>query len=660
MAIRKYPYGFVFSNKISKEVKALVPEFKPVQSFPGFDMMISPDQVVDIADHQESRAIVLGLGTIALPSGNSNDQESLAQVIIKELCAGSWDALHSTFDYAIGRWVAFIMHKGELRIYNDATAIRPVYYDSEASVFCGHMPLLRTIRKTLELPLSNLQDLGQFRVWEQTQDPNIKHLSPNFYFSFKERSVHRFYPREELGTNGLTKEEGINLATEIARLSMAYWSTVPFKIFCALTAGLDTRVNAAAALGSGARPVFVTYGSNMPPSSKDGVTAKSYKLDFNTAQKITGDLALDHLPLLIENSKVYTLSESQKEILAANSFGRHALHFQGLYEQHLGQTPSICFVGTAFEGTRDYYGTPSTPVEKFSEFKRTLSAVAGFKKGVQSTELSDKVAQELWDRYDFNKVAASGYPISNLLYIELRCARFQTEAINCQETAFMPINPMAARAFFEIGQSYSFQQRRNGDYLYSFIRAVFPPLYGYQVNKYKVHCPVEDHLKHVKIGLFRGSTQVHKRLEQNRNDILGLQTDQLEAGDWKYFYSAFEAEFGSLNISLQSNYFKGRAVSNLEMLIEVNEAVVISTPLGLQTSPYHFHIEGLHHGDIVRAGIRSTRDNAEAWARYSMIRLLEWSESEKSASKSIKVFSDVQNTEAQRPISVVGRNLLGH
>lgn len=646
MAIRPFPFGFIYSDQMDVASVGNRLSWDQIELPSSGQLWVSQDHPV--VAHFEDDFSSIWIGHACCLSEDELPQKNIAKFAVETLQDRGWKALHEAMDLITGRFVAFIWNQSDLRIYHDATALRPVYFNTIDGLITSHAPLLRQLQKTAGKDVQSLKKLGQFKLWDETEDPDISALPANFYLDVSGCSLHRYYPHSPSDMKTLSEQERIQRASDLAHKSMEFWGSLPIGVYSALTAGLDTRMNAAAALGSGLKLNFVTYGAHGEITGSEGNTERSYKTDFLLTSQIANALHLTHTQLAIQDNSDFRLNDQEKTILKGNTFGSHALNFQGQYEATLGKQESLCFVGTAFEGMRDYYVSSRRPLSPFEEFKSTLSILGGFKNNIRGYELNDEIAAELWDRYDIQSVIDNNYPISNILYIELRSGRFQSEAINCQATAFLPVNPLAIRAFLEIGQAYSYLQRKNADFLYSFIEYMYPAVSAFPVNQKPKHLPAPTPLAGicVKKSTNLEASSLEEHASQNRNDRICLESSFLQKGASKWFEKSFTLETGSLDISLLNYYFLGRASTNLELFVSVNHKIVDSTPIGLRRSPFHFHIEGLKKCDVVQAGIRTTEDLGPAWVVHSIVDLLDWSELPDSAKKTLAYSSTIKVSDA--------------
>src|SRR5699024_4599863 len=117
-------------------------------------------------------------------------QQDIAKITVEKLEKGGWNELHEAMDMLVGRFAAFIWDRSELRIYHDATAIRPVYFNYADGLVTSHAPLLRELREGLGKDLRPTSKVNQFKLWEETEDLDISALPPNFYIDFNAKTIH--------------------------------------------------------------------------------------------------------------------------------------------------------------------------------------------------------------------------------------------------------------------------------------------------------------------------------------------------------------------------------------------------------------------------------------------------------------------------------------
>jgi hypothetical protein len=159
-----------------------------------------------------------------------------------------------TTDNFNGRFVLIYSDKKNLKIYNDATGFREVYYYfKNGSVCCGSTPNIIAqyfkTEKGADREMSIFFTSKSFnngeRIWigDDTIYEGIKHLLPNHYVDLIKKSKIRFWPYKDFFRTELS--DAVIKISEI--LKGTYKSALSrYKLHQGLTAGWDTRLLLAA------------------------------------------------------------------------------------------------------------------------------------------------------------------------------------------------------------------------------------------------------------------------------------------------------------------------------------------------------------------------------------------------------------------------------
>lgn len=260
MTIRPFPFGFIYSSDMDVSDSCRALGWNSVSLPDAGQLWVSDDHPISSYFGTTFKTIWIGYATTL--SGTGNTSQDIAKIAVEKLEGGGWNEFHKLMDKIVGRFVAFIWEGPAIRVYHDATAIRPVYFNSSDSLVVSHAPLLREVRQRLGRTVKPLVSLGQHKLWEETEDPDISALPANFYLDIQDKRIRRFYPHSPISTEFVPARERICQAKYLAQKSMKFWGSLPLQVYCALTGGLDTRMNTAAALGTGLQIKYVTYGRN--------------------------------------------------------------------------------------------------------------------------------------------------------------------------------------------------------------------------------------------------------------------------------------------------------------------------------------------------------------------------------------------------------------
>lgn len=633
MSVRLYPYGFLGSTDGFENPHLAARGFREIETWDGLKLLVQSDTEVAQAGTSQLGIIWIGYGCDVR---SAEIVSSMAEHALQYLSEGI-QSFYELLDYVVGRWAAIVSIDGKLVMYNDALALQPVYIARDASLFGSHLPLVAEELSARTGSALTFQELGPKKLWDETEYLEVGALTANHCFDFAEKTFRRFYPHSPINSEGENYSERLDTLVRFVSNSVRYWASLPFKLYVALTAGQDTRLCTAATLNAGVEATYVTYGSTKELQPEDQGAGRSYKIDVLAARELAEAFGLDSKILAIEESRKFALSDEQKSILSANSLGKHAISFQGLYEKELGVQPSICFVGTGFELLREYYLSADKVITPENEFEKLIRALGGFS-DAGNRRLSDDDLATLWNRENMQAVSEHGFPLSNLFYWELRGARFQSEAINCQATAFMPINPLAFRALFEVGQLLGFYERKASEFNRDFIARTFPLLSGYPVNgKQRQWTKIE----YCQIPIFErfGSGSQASLRQQVPPDVLQLSDAHLCEGGEVFFSDRFNQDQGSLLIGYLNGYSIGREVRNVEVFLRVDGSEIWNAGIGCGGTPVHVAVNGLKQGNLVEFGVRSTRKNGIAWSNVSKTRLVMWESFELKYETDLKAVS---------------------
>ncbi|AMO89868.1 hypothetical protein WM42_2169 [Corynebacterium simulans] len=635
MAIRLYPFGFVLTDAPLSLENFETMGFTESKVLDKLFLYAQNDEPVAVKGDSERGIVWLGHATNAQNSLNS---EHIIVDAFSALSKGIGE-FEQFLDFVVGRWACCVAMDGQYFVYNDTLASQPVYVHKESFLIGSHLPLISKEIDARGYPTAELTQLGQHKLWDETEDPRVCAIPPNFKYDFTENKIVRFYPHSETKIGDSSATEVLEQATLLAGNSIRYWQSRPEKKYCALTAGMDTRLCAAAALSVTKDLTFVTYGSTSAPSADDATTARSYKQDVQMANRIATALEVPNVVLPIEEAGNHRLSQAERDTLSQNYIGKHALNFQGLYENILGKQPSVCYVGSGMEIFKDYFVSIAKPMSSKEIFKRLVGSIAGFSEQKRGHTLAPEEAMEFWNKYDFNRVRDSGLPIANCLFWELRAGRFQSEAINCQSTAFLPINPLAIRKVFEAAQDMNFYDRKNNLFARKFIATVYPPIAAFDVNGKPFFQSAFDLTPNVSVCERHPHSSSTNVREQNLPDVIQLEEPELESGFEVFFQGDFKNTKGSLQFTLENSYDIGREANALELFVRVNDKVLGASYLGNGNAPWTVTIRGLQCGDTVDAGIRPTRSVGKAWSNVSKTRLISWKEYEAKAETDLDISS---------------------
>ncbi len=225
---------------------------------------------------------------------DTHDVSISEQELLTTLAACSTEQeFHQLLNRMNGRYLLFI-NDGDIRIYPDATTMRPIFYYSEVCLLASHSPLLAAIAPIYDRDVKRRGRVNGFLDFSQYED--IYKLSPNMYYDVKTKRPVRFFPENPFREQSLSDalKETLPLL-----LNQKEWLKTQ-DAFLTLTAGSDSRVSLA--LTRNRELPVLTYLNNNEKMSE--AAANIYETDVRIVSEMVDDLNLNHTLINIHPSQV--------------------------------------------------------------------------------------------------------------------------------------------------------------------------------------------------------------------------------------------------------------------------------------------------------------------------------------------------------------------
>lgn len=147
-----------------------------------------------------------------------------------------------------GEYIFIIIRNNKIKILNDATAQKEIYYTKNFSSFASTIRLIsfcEDIVKHNEKDILHFYSSENFKkklvyINSETDYKNIKHLKPNHFLELNNKKVVRFFPSNLIKKNSL--EKVVNEASKIIKGYMKSISLRYPNLILPLTAGFDSRL----------------------------------------------------------------------------------------------------------------------------------------------------------------------------------------------------------------------------------------------------------------------------------------------------------------------------------------------------------------------------------------------------------------------------------
>ncbi len=322
----QYKLGFFAST--TRDAPVVNPSWRTWRSG---ELRVSYDGELPFATASTGSALVVVLGRIvslALPPGPATIQHLADQLAVSET------AFHTAMDACAGRFVCVYVRDGEVQIVGDATGMKMICYATSPEVaVASHATLLaETLGKPESANAADFVATAQVRDYNMSFLPGlatayegVRMLAPNCALSFRTGQLHRVFPRAPIMP--LPYEEALELACDRLR-ELADKFVASFPVAASITAGLDSRLTAAAFHAVRDRMTFFTY---VRRGEKVNV------VDAVIAKRVASATGLTHRELFFDHEA----SDGDYQQFAAIARRNHRFeHFYSLAYAYLANHPA--------------------------------------------------------------------------------------------------------------------------------------------------------------------------------------------------------------------------------------------------------------------------------------------------------------------------------
>src|SRR5699024_7688434 len=378
----------------------------------------------------------------------------------------------ATLDDYGGPYAIIFGSAGNIRVVNDATGMRSVFYAAGGGVVASHALLV-------EQALGGPVVCGglPFRYGypgNLTPYARTKILTPNTYYWLTANVVRRFWPIVEPAPRSV-EDAAVELleASTNAFRAMTEGRTVRLT----LTAGLDSRTILAIALHSGVPFETYTYG-NQYASTVDRLLAADLADEFGFEHTVLSNKAVD--PVVTER-------------LIESHYSLHHSSWVASLQEYFSRRDDAAVLGNALEIGRSNYTPQRRNGAAAPAAAETMAALHHMKLGKEIHQQIDEYGHDqFWDEsvcafqsyiHDtgFDVVAGMLDPFDQF-YWEHRMPTWQGIAMGERDFYGEPFIPYNSRRVFNAMLGAPFDSRRNDEAVLRMIEMVDPRLLKLPIN----------------------------------------------------------------------------------------------------------------------------------------------------------------------------------
>lgn len=327
----RYKRGYIFSDQ---PVASPNPDWKVIRLnryWFGYDP-VTPFISTQLED---SWGCLLGLIYDLFDSARSN-------LIILNHLLSKWNNSEENFlnylDTLSGRFLLILGKLDKVKVFQDASGMRSVFYSTKYPRFSSHLYLLvehlpdAIIDKRFEGLLDKYTSYHLPGLYTPYQ--HILSLTPNTYLSLPEQKVKRFFPRQPIramNETSLVKDIEALLTSQIDTLIKQH------QIIVSLSSGIDSRASLALLRKYKNEILFFTYFKENN-NGLDEMNSRQLAIDCEIALDIAKNLDLCLIPLALDYKEMQSTNyEEFRKVLETNTFLHHN-HY--LSWQYLNKLPS--------------------------------------------------------------------------------------------------------------------------------------------------------------------------------------------------------------------------------------------------------------------------------------------------------------------------------
>lgn len=460
---------FIISNK-NIEMNKLITS-KVIKLSKGF-LYYSSD--TDITEHRTDDINFILIGYVLdTYNGLSSCNEILEE--LSGLYLQDYNLFLDKLDCLNGRYVIIANTGIDTEIYNDATALRPIFQWNK-SIFASHEILVKEAAKIGWN--TELEDFGVNNGYlDYTNTVDVYKFNPNLKFSFKDREYERIYPRhsyEVMNKDEILQKLMMNFDEQIKWLN-----NTDKKLYFSITGGYDSRVSLSLVKPMLEKITFFTYIADLS-RIKDGVRKNIYLKDKDNVEKIGDNLNLNHH---IYDLKNYYPDENFKEQLSNSISSNHSLNVSYLMYKEFEEN-SIHVKSTLYEIAKMPYPEEMDFTLNYNRLFRlsTKWQTVNFKRLVK-----DKKAyfNNFIERTKFKEIERFNYNLPLLLFWESRMANWHgniTQETEHTSETFIFLNN---RYVLDLLMRADFDVRKNKELLEDIVHYKWPIIQYFVPNTYR-------------------------------------------------------------------------------------------------------------------------------------------------------------------------------
>lgn len=628
-----YPYGFVFTDK----------EYGNIPKYYKKHNIL--DKYIYSYDERTPSVIYINKNDFVIIHGNFKHvglQETLDSNDLAESLCDSYKNNYSSFldtlDFIGGRFAIIIGTGNEIEVFNDATAMRSVYYTTDHQNFvASHFNLVKDNVRTEAFQLARKYGAIDF-TYDRSPALNVRAIMPNFKLDFSSKELNRFFPRENNKYTELDIEERYQIFERLWKNQVDYFISNFEDIAFSLTGGNDSRISLSMLKEHKEKIRMFTYASVTNTEDVSDKFEKSHDNDRRILEQMKSNLDLNHEFYFFKDNK-FDFTDEEMSALMKNVFRSHGRFLVAYYMKSFPKEQSLHIRANLMEIGRAFLISPTDEnnVEAVNASFIPYAINKTRKKKGDITDLQEYTAEQNEKFYSENLF---DYHRLDLAFWETRMGRWHAEIVNETDIAFQSLIPYNMRALIDISLSFPYEVRKSIKFFRDLINRNYPVLNFFGYNNFNnlyeqgtsldmnIHSPYAKFKNNIfnQFNLYNHDGDFISSYKNNENTIF-ISQDNLKTGNYAELRFQYKTDKGHLNISLRSPYSSKTGKNTLVYEVFKNDELILKEDMTSWKFKNNITIFNMKKNDTVTIKVTLLKNLVGAsWQNASRLILNEYTE----------------------------------
>lgn len=628
-----YPYGFVFTDK----------EYENIPKYYKRHNIL--DKYIYFYDERSPSVIYINESDFVIIHGNFKHvglQESInSNDLAKSLCKlykNDYSSFLDTLDFIGGRFAIIIGTGNKIEVFNDATAMRSVYYTTDHQNFvASHFNLLKDNVHTETFQLARKYGAIDF-TYDRSPALNIRAIMPNFKLDFKSKELNRFFPRENNKYKKLDVEERYQLFERLWKVQVDYFISKFEDIAFSLTGGNDSRISLSMLKEHKDKIRMFTYASVTNTEDVSDKFEKSHDNDRRILEQMKNNLDLNHEFYFFKDNK-FEFTDEEMSALMKNVFRSHGRFLVAYYMKSFPKEQSLHIRANLMEIGRAFLISPTDKnnIESVNSSFIPYALNKTRKKKGNITDLREYTAEQNEKFYSENLY---DYHRLDLAFWETRMGRWHAEIVNETDIAFQSLIPYNMRALIDISLSFPYEIRKSIKFFRDLINRNYPVLNFFGYNNFNnlyeqatsldmnIHSPYSKFKNNIfnQFNLYNHDGELISSYKNNDNTIF-INQDNLKTGNYAETRFQYNTNKGHLNISLRSPYSSKAGKDTLVYEILKNDEIILKEDMTSWKFKNNITIFNMQKNDTITIRVLLLKNlSGISWQKASRLIINEYTE----------------------------------